>query len=191
VESDASHYAPNARLVSKSKCGVTPAVELGVWRRRIYFSGYRMDSRRTVFDFRQDLRILYSAKRPGNLKPTHLEPITHLVLVPSLRMSGTILPRPHGVHKDNFTFTFTVALNNICIQSHGDSILREVKNTLFILSHISVCIATRYGMDGLGIESQWGERFSHPFRPALWPTQPPRQWVPGVFPGGKAADAWR
>ena len=103
--------------------------------------------------------FLYSAKRPGNLKPTHLEPITHLERVPSLRMSGVILPRPHGVHKDSFTFTVTVALNNICIQSYGDSILHEVKNTLCILSHIWVCIATRYGMDGLGIESQWGRDF--------------------------------
>jgi hypothetical protein len=37
----------------------------------------------------------------------------------------------------------------------------------------------------------WGEIFrSRPDRP--WgPTQPPLQWVPGLFPGGKAAGAWR
>jgi hypothetical protein len=30
----------------------------------------------------------------------------------------------------------------------------------------SVGIATRYGPDGLGIESLWGRDFLHPFRPA-------------------------
>jgi hypothetical protein len=43
----------------------------------------------------------------------------------------------------------------------------------------SVGIATRYGMDGRGIESRWGRDFQHPSRPALGPTQPPVQWVPG------------
>ena len=52
-----------------------------------------------------------------------------------------------------------------------------------------VGIATRYGLDGPGIESRWGQDFSQPSRPALGPTQPPIQWVPGLFPGGKAAGA--
>jgi hypothetical protein len=54
----------------------------------------------------------------------------------------------------------------------------------------SVGIATRYGLDGPGIESWWGRDFSQRSRPALGPTQPPIQWVPGLFPGGKAAGAW-
>ena len=47
----------------------------------------------------------------------------------------------------------------------------------------SVGIATRYGLDGPGIESLWRLDFPHPSRPALGPTQPSVQWVPGHSQG--------
>ena len=47
----------------------------------------------------------------------------------------------------------------------------------------SVGIATRYGLDGPGIESQWGRDFPHLSRPALGPTQPSVHWVPGLSRG--------
>jgi hypothetical protein len=46
-----------------------------------------------------------------------------------------------------------------------------------------VGIATGYGLDGPGIESQCGRVFLHLFRPALGPTQPPVQWAPGLSRG--------
>jgi len=55
----------------------------------------------------------------------------------------------------------------------------------------SVGIATRYGLNGQGIESRWGG--------VIFRTRPDRPWGPPsllykgyrVFPRGKAAGAWR
>jgi hypothetical protein len=49
----------------------------------------------------------------------------------------------------------------------------------------SVGIATRYWLNGPGIEFRWGRNFPHPSIPALGPTQPPIQPDTGSFPGVK------
>ena len=46
----------------------------------------------------------------------------------------------------------------------------------------SVDVATDYGLDGSGSNPGWDEIF-RPSRPALGPTQPPVQWVPGLSRG--------
>ena len=58
-------------------------------------------------------------------------------------------------------------------------------------SNSSVGTATRSGLYGPEIESGGERHFPHPSRQALGPTQPPVQWILRLFPGGKAAGAWR
>ena len=54
----------------------------------------------------------------------------------------------------------------------------------------AVGIVTRYELYGPGIESRWGGRdFPHPSRPALGPSLLYKGYR--VYPGGKAAGAWR
>jgi len=48
----------------------------------------------------------------------------------------------------------------------------------------SVGTATRYGLDGPGIESRLQRDFPHTSRPALGSTQPPVRWVLGLSGGG-------
>jgi hypothetical protein len=69
--------------------------------------------------------------------------------------------------------------------------LRVRMFSVFVGRDSAVGIATRYVLDGPAVESLWGRGFPHLSRLALGPTQPPIQWVPGLFRGGKAAGAWR
>jgi hypothetical protein len=55
----------------------------------------------------------------------------------------------------------------------------------------TVGMATHYGLDGPGIESQWGPDFPHQSRPVLGTTLPPIQWyrvIPGVKQPGRGID---
>ena len=59
----------------------------------------------------------------------------------------------------------------------------------FIYYRYIVGIVTRYGVGSPGIVSRWRRGFPHPSRPAPGSTQPPIQWIPGIFPGFKTAEA--
>jgi hypothetical protein len=69
------------------------------------------------------------------------------------------------------------------------SLLHDITRAYFVESGLRQLsrYSDRYGLDDPGIESRWGRDYSQPSRPALGSTQPPIQWVPGLFPGGKAA----
>ena len=70
--------------------------------------------------------------------------------------------------------------------------LHQLQNFFFVFyvcdtgRDSAVGVETRYRLDEQGIESRWRRDFPNSFRPALGPTQPPIQWVPGLFPGGQS-----
>jgi hypothetical protein len=52
---------------------------------------------------------------------------------------------------------------------------------LFTVPYVTaIGITPRYRLDSPGVESRWSRDFSHPSRPALEPSQPPIQRVPGL-----------
>ena len=58
------------------------------------------------------------------------------------------------------------------------------------LGHHVVSTVTRYRLDSLGTEFRWGRDFLHLPSLALWPTQPPIQWVLGLFTRDKEGGVW-
>jgi len=62
---------------------------------------------------------------------------------------------------------FSVWLNNLK-RLNGDFFITSIKALMG--RYNSVGIATRYGLDGSGIEFRWGRDFPRPSRPALGPT---------------------
>ena len=66
---------------------------------------------------------------------------------------------------------------------------QEVYYNIILTVYFSICgpgssvgIATDYGLDGPG-SNAGGDEIFRPSRPALWPTQHPVQWVPGLSRG--------
>jgi hypothetical protein len=63
-----------------------------------------------------------------------------------------------------------------CKKRQIDNLYEDISSTLhkyviYMCRNSSGAIATRYGLDGLGIKFRWGRDFPHPSRPALGPNQ--------------------
>jgi len=79
-------------------------------------------------------------------------------------------------------------------QRGGLGLLGQSSHEKYMARHfVDMCVglATFYGLESPGIESRWRRDFPHPPGPALGPTKPPVQCVPGLFAWLKAARAWR
>jgi hypothetical protein len=69
------------------------------------------------------------------------------------------------------------AFVSVCPNARGKHSSTDHQNTAVLLI---------MGLDATGSNPGGGRDFVHPSRPAVGTTQPPVQWVPGLFPGGKA-----
>ena len=83
---------------------------------------------------------------------------------------------PHFTYEFPVTLTIDGYLKVFIINT--DCVLCELGNesihlVMIVGRNSSVCTATRYRVDGPGIESRWGRDFPHPSTPALRPTKPP------------------
>jgi hypothetical protein len=111
-----------------------------------------------------------------------------------------ILSHINPVHALSFrsTISFHTDLRNtftVQAQVIRDSVTSKlncrISHSHLMSRHSSVGIATRYGLDGAGIESRCRRDFPHPSLAALGPIQSPVQWLPSPFPGRKTAVALR
>ena len=74
--------------------------------------------------------------------------------------------------------------HELCSVSRPDrSFLRITRITYLSGRGGKVGMATRYGIDGSGVEFRWGREFPCLPRPAPWSAQPPLQWVPALSQG--------
>jgi hypothetical protein len=85
----------------------------------------------------------------------------HFILLHIVQQSGNVGLMSYICF---LSFIFIVLQVKLCITGDWDG---------------SVGVATRCELDDPGIKSWWGRDFPHLPRPALAPTQPPMQWVPG------------
>jgi hypothetical protein len=77
------------------------------------------------------------------------------------------------------TFLLQKLLKTFFLNNQPDALIIKIYSVIRGSDSV-VGIATAYGLDSPGIESRWGRDFPHLSGPALKPTQPPVQWIPGI-----------
>jgi hypothetical protein len=101
---------------------------------------------------------------------------------------ASYIPRPFAI-PHSYQFLCTVSKISTYSEEYNCHSMMVKYGDTSLLSNITchlcgpgsvVGIATAYGLDGPRIESRWGRDFPHQSRPALRPTQPPVQWIPGL-----------
>ena len=119
-------------------------------------------------------------------QPPYLDPqlshiVHHIIQPPKFRFPYSPRFFEIGIHNSSVYFYYAAAaVAAAAAAAAAVAVAVAVVVAADANRFISVGIATRYGLDGLGIESRWRRDFPHPSRPALGSTQPPIQWVPGL-----------
>jgi len=108
-----------------------------------------------------------------------------------LKIGGSRLHRDPGTHVKGFTHQRTGIFISIAVRTSSLAFVQTIR-AVGVGRDSSVCIETRYGLDGPGIKS--GGRGDENFcNLPGWPWGPPSLLYNGYrgIPGGKAAGTWR
>jgi hypothetical protein len=143
---------------------------------------YGLGNRRNVFPFTAGLREFFFSKTPRlfleRTQWTARGSFSPAVKQPGLKADHWTLC---SIFKNEWGYTSTLLY--AIMGSIRKLYLYVGMFLLFVGRDSSVGIATRYGLDGRGIESRWGRDFPHLSRTSLEPTHPPLEWVSGISQG--------